>query len=126
MIPAIAGAGLADAVDAFCESVGFTPAQTERVFKAAAAHGLSVKVHAEQLSNSHGAALAARYGALSADHPEHLDAAGFAAMATAGTVAVLPPGAFYFMRDTHVPPVERLRAAVISQRIASACARSGR
>src|SRR3546814_3244143 len=84
MIPAIAGAGLADAVDAFCESVGFTPAQTERVFKAAAAHGLSVKVHAEQLSNSHGAALAARYGALSADHLEHLDEAGIAAMATAG------------------------------------------
>src|SRR3546814_7794456 len=82
MIPAIAGAGRADAVDAFCESVGFTPAQTERVFKAAAAHGLSVKVHAEQLSNSHGAALAARYGALSADHLEHLDAAGIAAMAT--------------------------------------------
>src|SRR3546814_16747208 len=79
--------------------------------RAAAAHGLSVKVHAEQLSNSHGAALAARYGALSADHLEHLDAAGIAAMATAGTVAVLLPGAFYFMRDKHVPPVERLRAA---------------
>src|SRR3546814_1286457 len=82
---------------------------------------LSVKVHAEQLWNSHGAALAARYGALSADHLEHLDAAGIAAMATAGTVAVLLPGAFYFMRDTHVPPVERLRAAGVPIALATDC-----
>ncbi|KKC26666.1 imidazolonepropionase [Sphingomonas sp. SRS2] len=111
MIPAIAEAGLADAVDAFCEGVGFTPAQTQRVFDAAAKVGLPVKLHAEQLSNLNGAALAARAGALSADHLEHLDAEGIAAMARAGTVATLLPGAYYFMRDTHLPPVAALRAA---------------
>jgi imidazolonepropionase len=94
MIPAIASEGVADAVDAFCEGIGFTAAQTERVFTAAAAHGLPVKLHAEQLSNLHGAALAARYGALSADHLEYLDAAGVAAMARSGTVATLLPGAY--------------------------------
>jgi len=111
MMPAVAEAGLADAVDAFCEGIGFTPAQTRRVFEAARAHGLPVKLHAEQLSNLHGAALAAEFGALSADHLEHLDEAGIAAMAHAGTVAVLLPGAFYFLRDTRLPPIEALRAA---------------
>src|SRR3546814_1060274 len=85
--------GLADAVDAFCEGIGFTPAQTKRVFAAARRHGLPVKLHAEQLSNLGGAALAASFGALSADHLEYLDEAGVAAMAAAGTVAVLLPGA---------------------------------
>ena len=108
-LPAAAEAGLADAVDAFCERIGFTPAQTERVFEAAAALGLPVKLHAEQLSDQEGAALAARFGALSADHLEHVSEASVAAMAAAGTVAVLLPGAFYFLRETKVPPVERFR-----------------
>ncbi|HET7358833.1 MAG TPA: imidazolonepropionase, partial [Rhodanobacteraceae bacterium] len=95
MLPALAEDGLVDAVDAFCESIAFTPAQTRRVFEAAAALGLPVKLHAEQLSNLGGAALAASYGALSADHLEYLDTAGAEAMAKAGTVAVLLPGAFY-------------------------------
>jgi imidazolonepropionase len=120
MIPAVAapefgGWGLADAVDAFCEGIGFTPAQTRRVFEAAREHGLPVKLHAEQLSNQNGAALAAAFGALSADHLEHLDAAGIAAMAEAGTTAVLLPGAFYFVRETraaaHRGPARRRRAA---------------
>ena len=111
MLPAIAAEGLADAIDAFCEGIGFTPDQTERVFEAAVAHGLPVKLHAEQLSNQHGAALAARYGALSADHLEYLDDAGVAAMAAAGTVATLLPGAYYFVRETKLPPVDALRAA---------------
>ncbi|AOZ07418.1 imidazolonepropionase [Cupriavidus malaysiensis] len=109
MLPALAAEGLVDAVDAFCESIGFSPAQTERVFAAAARHGLPVKLHAEQLSNLGGAALAARHRALSADHLEHLDEAGVAAMAEAGTVAVLLPGAYYFLRDTHLPPIDALR-----------------
>ena len=121
MIPAIAGAGLADSVDAFCETIGFTPAQTERVFEAAATRGLPVKLHAEQLSNQHGAALAARYGALSADHLEHLDSEGIAAMAKADTAAVLLPGAFYFMRDTKVPPVQALRDAGVPIALATDC-----
>lgn len=121
MLPAVAGAGLADAVDAFCEGIGFTPAQTERVFAAATAAGLPVKLHAEQLSNQHGAALAAKFGALSADHLEHLDAAGIAAMATAGTVATLLPGAFYFMRETRLPPVAALRAAGVPMALATDC-----
>ncbi|MBS0504014.1 MAG: imidazolonepropionase [Proteobacteria bacterium] len=111
MLPAIASEGLADAVDAFCEGIGFSAAQTERVFAAAALHGLPVKLHAEQLSNLHGAALAARYGALSADHLEYLDEDGIAAMAAAGTVATLLPGAYYFTRETKLPPIEALRAA---------------
>ncbi|MDF7775631.1 imidazolonepropionase [Sphingomonas sp. AOB5] len=119
MMPAMAG--LADAVDAFCEGIGFSPEQTERVFEAAAANGLPVKLHAEQLSNLHGAALAAKYGALSADHLEHLDEAGVAAMAAAGTVAVLLPGAFYFMRDTHKPPIDALRAAGVPIALATDC-----
>ncbi|PXA84118.1 imidazolonepropionase [Nostoc sp. 3335mG] len=121
MLPAVAAAGLADAVDAFCEGIGFTPAQTERVFEAAAAHGLPVKLHAEQLSNLHGAALAARYGALSADHLEYLDAAGVAAMSKAGTVATLLPGAYYFVRETKLPPVDLLRAAGVPIALATDC-----
>ncbi|MGE0725788.1 MAG: imidazolonepropionase [Alphaproteobacteria bacterium] len=109
MIEAAAAEGLADAVDGFCETIGFTPAQTERVFAAARARGLPVKLHAEQLSNQHGAALAARYGALSADHLEWLDEDGVRAMAAAGTVAVLLPGAFYFLKERRKPPIDLLR-----------------
>jgi imidazolonepropionase len=121
MIPAVAAAGVADGVDAFCEGIGFTPAQTERVFQAARAAGLPVKLHAEQLSNLDGAALAARYGALSADHLEHLDAGGIRAMAQAGTVAVLLPGAYYFLRDTKLPPIDALRAADVPMALATDC-----
>lgn len=121
MIPAIAAEGLADAVDGFCETIGFTPAQIERLFSAAKAHGLPVKLHAEQLSNSHGAALAARFGALSADHLEHLDEAGIAAMKAAGTVAVLLPGAYYFTRETRPPPIAGLRAAGVPMAVATDC-----
>ena len=121
IVPAAAQAGLADAVDGFCESIGFTAAQIERVFQAAKAHGLPVKLHAEQLSNSHGAALAARYSALSADHLEHLDDAGIAAMASAGTVAVLLPGAYYFTRETLAPPIAKLRAAGVPMALATDC-----
>lgn len=121
MIPAVAAEGLADAVDAFCEGIGFSPAQTRRVFEAAREHGLPVKLHAEQLSNLHGAALAAEFGALSADHLEHLDAAGIAAMAGAGTTAVLLPGAFYFVRETRLPPVQALRAAGVPLALATDC-----
>ncbi|MFJ5380955.1 imidazolonepropionase [Cupriavidus sp. CER94] len=109
MLPALAEEKLVDAVDAFCEGIGFSPDQTARVFAAAARHGLPVKLHAEQLSNLGGAALAARHRALSADHLEHLDEAGVMAMAEAGTVAVLLPGAYYFLRDTHLPPLALLR-----------------
>jgi imidazolonepropionase len=111
--------GLVDAVDAFCEQIGFTPAQTRRVFETARRLGLPVKLHAEQLSNLHGAALAAEFGALSADHLEHLDDAGVAAMARAGTVAVLLPGAFYFLRETRLPPIAELRAQGVPIAIAS-------
>ncbi|KQY95362.1 imidazolonepropionase [Caulobacter sp. Root1455] len=121
MIPAVAAEGLADAVDAFCEGIGFTPAQTRRVFEAAHDHGLPVKLHAEQLSNLNGAALAAEFGALSADHLEHLDEAGIAAMAKAGTTAVLLPGAFYFVRETKLPPVQALRAAGVPMALATDC-----
>jgi imidazolonepropionase len=103
--------GLVDAVDAFCDTIGFTPAQTRRMFDAARALRLPVKLHAEQLSNQQGAALAAQYGALSCDHLEHLDAAGIAAMRAAGSVALLLPGAFYFLRETKLPPVQGLRDA---------------
>jgi len=109
MLPALAAEKLVDAVDAFCEGIGFSIAQTTRVFEAATRHGLPVKLHAEQLSNLGGAALAARYKGLSADHLEHLDEAGVAAMAGAGTVAVLLPGAYYFLRDTNLPPLALLR-----------------
>jgi imidazolonepropionase len=121
MIPAVAAEGLADAVDAFCEGIGFTPAQTRRVFEAARAHGLPVKLHAEQLSNQHGAALAAEFGALSADHLEHLDEAGVGMMAWAGTVATLLPGAYYFVRETKAPPVAALRAAGVPIALATDC-----
>jgi imidazolonepropionase len=120
-LPEVAALGLADAVDAFCEGIGFTIEQTERVFTAAARHGLPVKVHAEQLSNRHGAALAARYGALSADHLEYLDDVGTAAMAASGTVATLLPGAYYFVRETKLPPIAALRAAGVPIALATDC-----
>ena len=107
MIPA--AASLATAVDAFCEGIGFSPAQCSRVIEAAQAHGLAVKLHAEQLSALHGSALAARHGALSADHLEHATDDDVRAMAEAGTVAVLLPGAYYFMRETKLPPVDAMR-----------------
>ncbi|WP_260928391.1 imidazolonepropionase [Novosphingobium sp. 9] len=121
MLPTVASESLADAVDAFCEGIGFTPEQTARVFAAAARHGLPVKLHAEQLSNLHGAALAARHEALSADHLEHLDEAGIAAMAASGTVATLLPGAFYFCRETQAPPVAALRASGVPIALATDC-----
>lgn len=109
MLPALADEGLVDAVDVFCERIGFTLAQSERVFEAAARRNLPVKMHAEQLSLMGGSALAARYRALSTDHLEFLDEAGVAAMKEAGTVAVLLPGAYYFIRETQLPPIELLR-----------------
>ncbi len=121
ILPEAARLRLADAVDAFCESIGFTPAQTQRVFEAARAHGLPVKLHAEQLSNLGGAALAAEYGALSADHLEHIDAAGVRAMAKAGTVAVMLPGAYYFLRDTKAPPIALLRKHGVPMAVATDC-----
>jgi imidazolonepropionase len=121
LIPAAAKAGLADAVDAFCEGIGFSPQQTRRVFEAARAHGLRVKLHADQLSNLGGAALAAEFGALSADHLEHTDEAGVLALARAGTVAVLLPGAFYFLRETRLPPVESLRRHDVPMAVATDC-----
>jgi imidazolonepropionase len=119
MIPAIARAGLADAVDAFCEGIAFSVGQTARVFDAAKAHGLPVKLHADQLTNVGGAALAARYGALSADHLEYTDAAGAQAMAKAGTVAVMLPGAYYFIRETTPPPIAAFRQAGVRMAIAT-------
>ena len=121
MIPAVAAAGLADAVDAFCETIAFSAAQTQRVFEAARAHGLPVKLHAEQLSNQNGAALAARHKALSADHLEHLDDDGVRAMAESGVVATLLPGAFYFMRETKRPPIAALRANGVPIALATDC-----
>lgn len=121
MLPAAFEAGLVDAVDAFCEGIGFSTAQTARMFDAAHRLQLPVKLHAEQLSNLHGAQLAAEHGALSADHLEHLDSAGIAAMARAGTVATLLPGAFYFTRETRLPPVDGLRAAGVPIAIATDC-----
>ncbi len=112
-------AGLVDAVDAFCDTIGFTPAQTERVFQAATALGLPVKLHAEQLSDQDGAALAARHGALSCDHLEHLSVRGIAAMQAAGTVALLLPGAYYFLRETQTPPIAALRDAGVPIAIAT-------
>ena len=109
MLPTLAGEGLVDAVDVFCDRIGFTVAQTERVFAAALDLGLPVKIHAEQLSNCGAAHLATRYQALSADHLEYLDEPGVVAMSEAGTVAVLLPGAFYFLRETRLPPLDLLR-----------------
>jgi imidazolonepropionase len=120
-IPAIARAGLADAVDAFCETIGFTAAQTRRIFEAARAHGLPVKLHADQLSDGAGAALAAEFHALSADHLEFTNEAGVAAMARAGTVAVLLPGAFYALRETRMPPIDALRAHGVPIAISTDC-----
>jgi imidazolonepropionase len=119
ILPALAAEGLVDAVDAFCEHLGFSPAQVERVFAAAQALGLPVKLHAEQLSALHGASLAARYRALSADHLEYMDEADVVAMAEAGSVAVLLPGAFYLLRETRLPPIELLRRHGVAMAVAS-------
>jgi len=121
LIPAAAEQGIATSVDAFCERIAFTPEEIERVFKAAAHHGLRVRLHAEQLSNTHGAALAAKYHALSADHLEHLDEAGAKAMAAAGTVAVLLPGAYYALQEKKKPPVDLLRKHKVPMAIATDC-----
>lgn len=120
-IPNIAREKLADAVDAFCESIAFSPEQTARVFRAAQAAGLPVKLHADQLTNLHGAKLAAEHGALSADHLEYTDEAAVAAMARAGTVAVLLPGAFYVLRETQVPPVGAMRQHGVPIALATDC-----
>ena len=119
MMPELAGEGLVDAVDVFCERIGFTRAQTERVFKTAQMMGLPIKLHAEQLSDMNGAALAAEYGALSCDHLEHLSPRGIAAMKAAGSVAVLLPGAYYTLRDTHLPPIDALRKAGVPMAIST-------
>ncbi len=121
VLPALVAEGLVDAVDAFCEGIAFSPAQTERVFAAAKALGLPVKLHADQLSNLGGAALAARFGALSADHLEHTDDAGAAAMGEAGTVAVILPGAYYFIRETRKPPVALFRQHGVAMALATDC-----
>jgi imidazolonepropionase len=121
LIPAAGKQGIATSVDAFCETIAFTPQEVERLFKAAAHHGLRVRLHAEQLSNQHGAALAAQYRALSADHLEYLDDAGAKAMASAGTVAVLLPGAFYALQEEKRPPVALLRKHKVPIAIATDC-----
>jgi imidazolonepropionase len=118
-LPQLHAEGLVDAVDAFCERIGFTLVQTRRVFDAARALGLPVKLHAEQLSDMGGAALAAEYQALSCDHLEHLSPQGIAAMAHAGTVAVLLPGAYYFLRETKLPPIQALRDAGVPLAVAT-------
>ncbi len=120
-LPSVAQEGLADAVDGFCEGIAFSAEQMERVFKKAAEFDLPVKLHAEQLSNLGGAAMAARHGALSADHLEYLDEDGVRAMAEAGTVAVLLPGAFYFIKETQAPPVELLRKHNVPMAVATDC-----
>ena len=121
LIPQAAKSGLATSVDAFCDTIAFTPQEVERLFKAAAHHGLRVRLHAEQLSNQHGAALAAQYRALSADHLEYLDEAGAKAMASAGTVAVLLPGAYYALQEDRKPPVALLRKHKVPIAIATDC-----
>ncbi|WP_129778084.1 imidazolonepropionase [Peristeroidobacter soli] len=121
MLRILTNEGLVDAVDAFCESIAFSPEQVQRVFKAAAELGLPVKLHADQLSNLRGAALAADHHALSADHLEHTDEHSIAAMAASGTVAVMLPGAFYFLRDQHRPPVARLRQHGVAMAVATDC-----
>jgi imidazolonepropionase len=118
-LPVLHAEGLVDAVDAFCEGIGFSIAQTKRVFEAAKVLGLPVKLHAEQLSNLEGAALAASYGALSCDHLEHLSSSGLHAMRTSGSVAVLLPGAYYFLRETKLPPVQAMRDAGVRIAIAT-------
>jgi imidazolonepropionase len=119
MLPALAAEGLVDAVDVFCERIAFTLDETEQVFMAAQRLGIPVKLHAEQLSDMGGAALAARHGALSCDHIEHLSADGIAAMKAAGTVAVLLPGAYYTLRDTQLPPIDALRAAGVPMAVST-------
>ena len=121
ILPAAADQGLATAVDAFCEGIGFTPDEVRALFEAASDHGLGIKLHAEQLSNLHGAELAADYGALSADHLEHAGEEGVAAMARAGMVAVLLPGSFYALRETRKPPVELLRRYGVAMAVATDC-----
>ena len=121
MLPRLAEQGLVDAVDAFCERIGFSNAQTGRIFAAARKLGLPVKLHAEQLSDQQGAALVARFGGLSADHLEYLSPEGIAAMADAGTVAVLLPGAYYFLRETVQPPVAALREAGVPMAVSTDC-----
>jgi imidazolonepropionase len=121
VLPVLVAEGLVDAVDAFCEGIAFTPQQVARVFDAARSCGLPVKLHAEQLSDLKGARLAASHGALSADHLEYLDPADAPALAASGTVAVLLPGAFYFLRETRLPPVEALRTAGVPMAIATDC-----
>ena len=119
MLPALAVEGLVDAVDVFCERIAFTLAETEQVFRAARALNIPVKLHAEQLSDMGGAALAARYRALSCDHIEHLSQEGIDAMKAAGTVAVLLPGAYYTLRDTHLPPIAALREAGVPMAVST-------
>lgn len=121
MIPTLAREGLVDAVDAFCDKIGFTNAQTRRVFETARTFGLRVKLHAEQLSNQQGAELAAEFRALSADHLEHLSPAGIEAMRAADVAAVLLPGAYYFLRETTPPPIEALRQAGVRMAVATDC-----
>lgn len=121
MMPVLAAEGLIDAVDAFCEGIAFSPAQVARVFEAARALGLPVKLHAEQLSNLHGAELAARFDALSADHLEWIDEAGVAAMAAHGTVAVLLPGAFHMLRETRRPPIDLFRGHGVAMALSTDC-----
>ncbi|QNK01895.1 imidazolonepropionase [Dyella telluris] len=121
VLPALAGEGLVDAVDAFCETIGFTPEETRRVFERATQLGLPVKLHAEQLSDLDGAALVARYHGLSADHLEYLSDSGIRAMAQAGTVAVLLPGAFYALRETKLPPISGLREHGVAMAVATDC-----
>ena len=118
-MPLLQARGLVDAVDAFCENIAFSPVQTRRVFETARRLGLPVKLHAEQLSDQGGAALAAEFGALSCDHLEHLSDAGVAAMAASGTVAVLLPGAYYFLRETKLPPLAKLRERGVPIALAS-------
>lgn len=120
-LPAVAASGLADAVDAYCEGLAFSTERLARLFDRARALGLRVKLHADQFSDSQAAALAARYGALSADHLEYTDASGVAALAGAGSVAVLLPGAYYFLRERHAPPVQALREARVPLAVATDC-----
>jgi len=121
MIPAVARLGLATSVDGFCDTIAFTLAETERLFEAATRHGMKLRLHAEQLSNRGGARLAAKYDALSADHLEHIDEHGVAAMAEAGTVAVLLPGAYYALQETRKPPIDLLRAYGVKMAVATDC-----
>jgi len=121
VMPEVAAQKLAVAVDAFCENIGFTPDQTEKVFQKAQKLGLAIKLHAEQLSDLKGAKLASGYGALSADHLEHVSEEGVKAMAASGTIAVLLPGAFYFLRETRLPPIDLLRRHKVPIALSTDC-----